>query len=55
MTPRKIVLACESLLTQQRLCLRCAATCEPEEVAGFTEQAEACAAAIKLLEGLEHP
>ncbi len=54
MTPRQIVLARESLLVQQSLYLRCAATCEPDEVAGFTEQAEACGAAIKLFEGLGH-
>lgn len=55
MTRRQIKLACDALKSQQSLCLRLAATCEPEEVADFTEQAEACAEAFKLLDGLDQP
>lgn len=53
MTRHQIVLAKDALRVQQGIYLRLAASCEPDEVDGFTEQAEACAAAIKLFEGLE--
>lgn len=53
MTPRQIILAREALFSQQNLYLRIAATCEPSELEELTERAEACAAAIKLFEGME--
>lgn len=55
MTTRQIELAVEALVEQQKFYLRCAACCDPEQVAGWTERAEACGEAIKLFEGMGKP